>query len=127
MVGSTGGGGVTRVEVAGGHGFVLRTRRGPEVVARGQRYDFAITDPFGRSAAGADAGSLVAPMPGTVLAVNVAEGDTVSQGQTLVVVEAMKMELALKAPYDGRVSQIAATVGRQVALGDVLVEVDADA
>ena len=48
-------------------------------------------------------GSLSAPMPATVVAVNVAAGDAVAAGQTLIVLEAMKMELPVRAPGDGRV------------------------
>ena len=62
-------------------------------------------------------GTLVAPMPGTVLAVDVAEGDTVEEGQRLGVLEAMKMELALKAPFDGTVAVVGAAAGDQVAAG----------
>lgn len=51
-------------------------------------------------------GSLSAPMPATVISVNVAAGDTVVSGQTLIVLEAMKMELPVRAPGDGRVSAV---------------------
>ena len=66
-------------------------------------------------------------MPGTVLAVDVAEGETVEQGQRLGVLEAMKMELALKAPFDGTVTTVGAAVGGQVALGQVLFVVEEEA
>ncbi len=65
-----------------------------------------------------------APMPGTVLAVQVVEGDSVTAGQTLGVMEAMKMELTLTAPHVGVVSRVAATAGIQVPLGHVLFTVD---
>jgi len=65
-----------------------------------------------------------APMPGTLLAVQVAQGDSVTAGQTLGVMEAMKMELTLTAPHAGVVSRMAATVGAQVPLGHVLFTVD---
>lgn len=55
-----------------------------------------------------------APMPGRVVAVRVQAGDTVSAGQELLVMEAMKMELALKAPRDGSVAELRATVGEFV-------------
>ena len=71
-----------------------------------------------------DMGSLEAPMPGTVLKVNVSVGDQVEAGQTLLVLEAMKMEHEIKAPYDGTVSEIAAVEGAMVNPGKKLVSVD---
>ena len=59
-------------------------------------------------------GALVAPMPGTVVRVDVAEGDSVTAGQVLVVLEAMKMEHAVRAPLDGVVEQVAVGAGQQV-------------
>ena len=72
-----------------------------------------------------DMGSLEAPMPGTVLKVNVAVGDKVEAGQTLLVLEAMKMEHEIKAPTDGTVTAIAAVEGAMVNPGKKLVTVDA--
>ena len=67
---------------------------------------------------------VVSPMPGTVLAVHVAPGDTVVAGQALGVMEAMKMELTLTAAHDGVLSRVSATVGARVPLGHVLFTVD---
>ena len=66
-------------------------------------------------------GAVKAPMPGKVLAIPVAEGDTVVKGQTLAVLEAMKMEHALAAPRDGVVESVKVSAGAQVGDGDVLV------
>jgi len=56
-------------------------------------------------------GSLAAPMPATVIRVDVAPGDTVTAGQTLLVLEAMKMELPVRAPGDGRVKAVHCAAG----------------
>jgi acyl-CoA carboxylase subunit alpha len=70
------------------------------------------------------AGGLVAPMPGTVLAVHVRSGDPVSAGQLLMIVEAMKMEHRITAPHPGVVGEIRAQRGDQVAAGDVMVVIE---
>ena len=67
---------------------------------------------------------LEAPMPGKVIAVKAEAGQAVSKGQELLVVEAMKMENAIRAPRDGRVKAVNAKVGDAVAPGTVLVEMD---
>jgi propionyl-CoA carboxylase alpha chain len=66
------------------------------------------------------AGGLVAPMPGTVLAVHAAAGDAVAAGQLLMIVEAMKMEHRVTAPQAGTVTEIRAQAGDQVSAGDLL-------
>ena len=70
------------------------------------------------------AGGLVAPMPGTVLAVQVKPGDTVTAGQLMMVVEAMKMEHRITAPQAGVVAEIRAHQGDQVSGGDLLAVID---
>ena len=61
------------------------------------------------------------PMPGTILKVNVAAGQTVKEGDLLVVLEAMKMENEIFAPKGGTVSQVLVEKGASVNTGDVLV------
>ena len=68
-------------------------------------------------------GTLSAPMPATVRKIAVVEGDTVKKGETLLVLEAMKMELPVRAPSDGVVSKISCREGDLVQPGITLVEI----
>ena len=73
-------------------------------------------------AAPAGAGERVAaPMPGNILSVNVAAGDTVKKGQVLMILEAMKMENEIMAPCDGTVKQVLVNKGATINSGDPLV------
>jgi acetyl/propionyl-CoA carboxylase alpha subunit len=72
-------------------------------------------------------GQIVAPMPGRVVSVDVAQGDAVTKGQRLMVLEAMKMEHALTAPFDGVVEHLAAKTGDQVGEGAVLARLKTSA
>ena len=64
--------------------------------------------------------SITSPMPGNILAVNVAAGDMVKKGQVLMVLEAMKMENEIMAPRDGKVTAVAVTKGAAVESGTLL-------
>ena len=64
------------------------------------------------------------PLPGTVIAINVKEGDTVAAGQTLLVLEAMKMENNIDAERGGVVKQILVAAGATVMEGDVLIVIE---
>ena len=75
-------------------------------------------------AAGAHAGSLSTPLPGVVVSVSVKEGDSVAAGQTLLVIEAMKMEHAIKAPRAGKVTALKYRVGDRVREGSTLAELE---
>ena len=81
------------------------------------------TDPARQVAAG----SLVAPMPGTVIRVGVQIGDKVTQGQPLLWLEAMKMEHTIAAPVDGVVGELTVEAGQQVEVGAVLAVVGEEA
>jgi len=78
----------------------------------------------GGAAGAAGDGAILAPMPGRVIAVDVAAGDTVSKGQKLLTLEAMKMEHGLTAPFDGIVAELNATVGSQVQVDALLVRIE---
>jgi 3-methylcrotonyl-CoA carboxylase alpha subunit len=78
----------------------------------------------GRAGGAVSDGAIEAPMPGRVVSVGVAVGDTVKAGQKLVVIEAMKMEQGLIAPFDGVVAELKATPGAQVGEGALLVRIE---
>ena len=70
------------------------------------------------------AGELSAPMPGQVRAVNVGAGDAVTKGQTLMILEAMKMEIRIQSPSDGVISSILVKVGETVEREQMLIKVE---
>jgi biotin carboxyl carrier protein len=78
-----------------------------------------------RGNASAEAGGgMTAPMPGQVRSVEVAPGEAVKKGQTLLVIEAMKMEMRVQAPRDGTVKRLLAKQGDTVERGQLLVEME---
>ncbi|HEY8682842.1 MAG TPA: biotin/lipoyl-containing protein, partial [Rhodanobacter sp.] len=90
--------------------------------ANGQRYSFSRAAAFAWESKDAAGGSqVIAPMPGRIVLVKAKAGDIVEQGQELLVMEAMKMELALKAPRAGTIESINATQGEFVEADAVLV------
>ena len=91
---------------------------------RGATYRLEEAGEGGRRAHRPASAGLEAPMPGKVIAVKKSVGDRVAKGEELLIVEAMKMENAIRAPRDARVKQIAAKVGDMVAPGAVLVELE---
>ncbi|WP_392891565.1 acetyl/propionyl/methylcrotonyl-CoA carboxylase subunit alpha [Streptomyces sp. LN699] len=86
-----------------------------------QRHDPVAAALTGRGHGGA--GTLAAPMPGTVTVVKVAVGDRVTAGQSLLVVEAMKMEHVISAPHAGTVTELDVTPGTTVAMDQILAVV----
>lgn len=95
-----------------GRAFAIGTRR-----SESNRTESNRTDPSA-------SGDLSAPMPGTVIEVKVTVGEQVSAGQVLVVLEAMKMEMAIRSPRDGSIHSISVTRGDPVVAGSMLVELD---
>ena len=100
--------------------------KGPIHVFEGgdvQTFDFeAKVGGLGEGAA--SDGVILSPMPGKIVSVSVAAGQTVSKGQTLLTLEAMKMEHALVAPFDGVVADLSASAGGQVSEGVVLARLE---
>ncbi|MCC2601434.1 acetyl/propionyl/methylcrotonyl-CoA carboxylase subunit alpha [Sphingopyxis yananensis] len=75
-------------------------------------------------AAGGGDGTILSPMPGKIIAVDVVPGDNVTKGQKLLTLEAMKMEHSLTAPFDGVVAELNAVTGAQVAVEALLVRIE---
>ncbi len=96
------------------------------VFEAGEAFVFRDHPPAADATGSASDGQIRAPMPGKVTVVGVAAGDKVTKGQPLVTLEAMKMEHALTAPFDGIVDEVAATLGAQVSEGTVLVRMTAE-
>jgi geranyl-CoA carboxylase alpha subunit len=84
------------------------------------------TDSPAPTASGSSDGRVQAPMPGGIIAVHVNEGDHVTAGQPLVVLESMKMHNEITSPANGVVRRINSKVGDQVSFGHVLVEIGAE-
>jgi biotin carboxyl carrier protein len=87
--------------------YVVVSRGRTWVFHEGRAYEIADeADDTARGRGGSMHGAVTAPMPATVIAVKVAAGDEVKRGDVLIVLEAMKMELPVRAPGDGRIAAI---------------------
>lgn len=94
----------------------------------GQTYTLSVTDPAARRRRNRQAGGsahITAQMPGQVVDVLVAPGDTVATGQLLLILEAMKMEIRVSAPHAGRVRQALVSKGDVVEKDQTLIDLDA--
>ncbi len=96
-----------RVEVAPKMAPSTRVQRGSRPTARSR-----------------EGGEVIAPLPGVVSEIRVAEGDNVEAGSVLLVLEAMKMENELRSPKKGKVIEVRVTEGKAVNAGEVLVVVE---
>ncbi len=118
------------VEVGGKPYLVTGDQASAAVVADGVLYLDGEAWPFGPrradhiAGAGEGDGAILAPMPGRVIAVLVEAGQAVTKGQRMLVLEAMKMEQALLAPFDGVVAELKVTEGAQVSEGTMLARID---
>jgi len=77
-----------------------------------------------KSASAGGAGAVLCQMTGRVIRVDVSQGDAVSEGDVLLIVEAMKMENEIVAPVSGTVAKVAVAAGARVSEGDLLVEIE---
>ena len=115
------------VEIEGGKAAVVKK---PAVVAAPEATGLSVTPktPIATKpaapAAAASGLKVTCPLPGTIIALNVKEGDTVSAGQTLLVLEAMKMENNIDAERGGVVKQVLVQAGATVMEGDVLLVIE---
>jgi 3-methylcrotonyl-CoA carboxylase alpha subunit len=95
------------------------------VFSAGQAFAFSLPGAGGGAGGGAASdGTMLSPMPGRVISVEVRQGDAVAKGQKLLTLEAMKMEHSLVAPFDGIVAELNAAEGGQVTEGTLLVRVE---
>ena len=95
------------------------------VTVNGTAYEIELEELTGAApapAAAAPAGGeqVTSPMPGTILSINVAAGDTVKRGQVLMILEAMKMENEIMCPCDGKVASVNTSKGSSVESGTLL-------
>ncbi|WP_117193008.1 acetyl/propionyl/methylcrotonyl-CoA carboxylase subunit alpha [Rhizobium terrae] len=112
------------VESAGRKHRLGAVRAGREVTifGNGENWHFALVDPLaGEDEAVGVGDRIVAPMPGLVKLLSATPGAVVAKGETLAVMEAMKMELILSAPRDGSIAEVLVSQGEQVLEGAVLL------
>jgi 3-methylcrotonyl-CoA carboxylase alpha subunit len=91
----------------------------------GEYYPLSLYAPRGSGGTSLSDGAILSPMPGKIIAVDVAAGDAVVKGQRLLTLEAMKMEHSLTAPFDGVVAELNAEAGAQVQVEALLARIEA--
>ncbi len=92
----------------------------------GETFVFRLHRTDGSAHGPASSGTILSPMPGRIIAVEVTQGQTVTKGQKLLTLEAMKMEHSLTAPFDGVVAELNAEAGAQVQVEALLVRIEAN-
>jgi 3-methylcrotonyl-CoA carboxylase alpha subunit len=105
--------------------FVVLAQKNGDVLLtqNGESFTFRVEEP-NRKRSQESESSLSSPMPGKVIRVNKQPGDSVQKGEAIIVVEAMKMELPIKAPRDGVVKKVSCQAGERIAAGATLVEME---
>lgn len=111
------------VRTANGIRSAVAVRSGDTVTVSFQGSVYEITKGGRPKQAGAQSGDLKAPMPGAIVDVLVSEGQSVTKGERLLVLEAMKTQQPFLAPFDGVVAKVLVAKGDQVADGALLVQV----
>ena len=109
------------------YGEVFSSTAAPDialVTAQGQSFGIALDRHDGGTHHSAHDGDILSPMPGKIIAVEVAAGDAVTKGQKLLTLEAMKMEHSLVAPFDGVVAELNAVAGAQAQVEALLARID---
>ncbi|MFP4445383.1 MAG: biotin/lipoyl-containing protein [Desulfosudaceae bacterium] len=111
---------------------LVESAEGAQVLLRGQTYEVVDEDLLAQAGPARQKRKkaqteVAAPTPAVVVSIAVSEGDTVSEGQAVAVVSAMKMETTLYAPFDGVVTAVNVAAGDKVMPGQVLVDIDKQA
>lgn len=119
-----GAGGVRVGPGTGRRAWVAASGDARWVFLDGEVYELEVQRAGRRSAASASLGSLSAPMPASVVRVDGAPGDRVRKGDALIILEAMKMELPVRAPADGVVKSVHCKAGDLVKPGTPLIELE---
>jgi 3-methylcrotonyl-CoA carboxylase alpha subunit len=108
------------------YGEIYSSKAAPDialVTLAGQTFEVSLARTDGSGHHGAHDGDILSPMPGKIIAVEVSEGQSVTKGQKLLTLEAMKMEHTLTAPFDGVVAELKAVSGAQVQVEALLARI----
>lgn len=105
-----------------GKNYAVKLDGDKKATVNGKAYDIAVSEGISAApAASGDGKPVEAPLPGNILRICVSEGDSVAEGDVILVVEAMKMETEIKAPEAGTVQSILVAQGDKVQTGQILV------